>query len=162
MLRYRSLSFLILCLAFMQVGCASLQQKKWLSAHKKNLTQISGSTLSGEAKLDGMLADYVQFLKEDLKFVDPRKGVKFVKKYHDQNGAAMEKILKDTEKWQGSLNVVDKLSLGSRLIKKPYIKDLVDLGPKFRKKYKQYEFATKLAAKMGGSLTGLIGKELGL
>jgi hypothetical protein len=147
---------LLCCTSLFNSGCASLQQRKWLSAHHKNLTRLANSSLSGEEKLDGLLADYVQFLKEDLKFADPRKGVNYVKKYHDQNAVAMEKILRDSGKWQGGLSLVDKVAFGARAIKKPYFSDLIDLGPKFKRKYKQYEFAAKLAAKMGGSLAGIL------
>jgi hypothetical protein len=149
--------FLLLCsTVLLSSGCASMQQRKWLSAHHKNLSALASGTRSGEEKLDGLLADYVQFLREDLRFVDPRKGVKYVKKYHDQNANAIEKILRDTGKWQGDMNLVDKVAFGARAVKKPYIKDLIDLGPKFRRKYKQYEIAAKLAGKMGGSLAGIV------
>ena len=101
-------------------------------------------------------------MKEDLKFVNPVKGVKYVQKYHDQNGAAMEKILRESEQWQNKLNTLDKLSLGVRVVQKPYLKDLVDLAPKFKQKYKQYAFAVRLTSRITGGLTRLAGKELGI
>ena len=75
-------------------GCASFKQNRWLSAHRQNITRLATGAMSAEEKLDGLLSDYVQFMKEDLKFVNPVKGVKYVKKYHDQNLGNMEKILK--------------------------------------------------------------------
>lgn len=100
------------------------------------------------------------FLKEDLKFVNPVKGVKYVQKYHDQNEAAMEKILREAEAWQGKLGLTDKLALGVRIAQKPYLKDVVDLTPKFKRKYKQYAFAAKLAGKVTGGLFKFAGKDL--
>ena len=155
------LSILVLAsLLFGETGCASWKQNQWLSAHQKELKRLADSNLTAEQKLDGLVQDYVKFMNEDLKFIDPRKGVKYVKKYHDQNRVSMEKILKTSEKWQGSLGTVDKISLGVRTIQKPYIKDLIDLAPKFKKKYKQYAFALEMAGKITGGLFRFAGKEL--
>lgn len=143
-------------------GCASWKQNKWLSAHQENLSRIANSNMTAEQKIDGLLTDYVQFMKEDLKFVDPVKGVKYVKKYHDQNEAAMDKILREAEQWQGKLSLIDKGSLAIRVVQKPYIGSLVDLAPKFKRKYKQYAFAVKLTSKITGGLTRFAGKALGI
>lgn len=141
-------------------NCASFKQNRWLSAHQKELSRLANSNLPAEAKLDGLLQDYVKFMQEDLKFVDPVKGVKYVKKYHDQNRTSMEKILRESEKWQKDLDGIEKLALGVRTVQKPYIRDLVDLGPKFKRKYKQYAFAVELASKITGGLTKFAGKSL--
>ncbi len=141
-------------------NCASLKQNRWLAAHQKELSRLANSNLPSEQKLDGLIQDYVRFMNEDLKFVDPVKGIKFVKKYHDQNRASMEKILRDSEKWQGGLGAMEKISLGLRTVQKPYMRDLIDLGPKFKRKYKQYAFAMELSSKIANGLTRFAGKEL--
>ncbi|MFN0034543.1 MAG: hypothetical protein ACKVUS_05705 [Saprospiraceae bacterium] len=149
-----------ICLLLCFSNCASWKQNRWLSAHQKELSRLANSDLPTEQKLDGLVQDYVKFMNEDLKFVNPVKGVKYVKKYHDQNRASMEKILRESEKWQGSLGTLDKIALGVRTVQKPYIGDLIDLGPKFKRKYKQYAFALELASKITGGLTRFVGKEL--
>ncbi len=154
--------FLALTLFVLSIGCASWQQNRWLDEHRQHLQKLANSNLPAEQKLDALLADYVQFMQEDLKFVNPVKGVKYVQKYHDENEAAMEKILRESEQWQRQLNTLDKVSLGVRTVQKPYLKNLVDLAPKFKKKYKQYAFAVKLATRITGGLTRFAGKELGI
>lgn len=149
-----------ICLLFFFSNCASFKQNRWLSAHQKELSRLANSNLPAEQKLDGLVQDYVKFMTEDLKFIDPVKGVKYVKKYHDQNRGSMEKILRESEKWQGSLGTMDKISLGVRTVQKPYIRDLIDLGPKFKRKYKQYAFALELGTKITSGLTKFAGKEL--
>ena len=76
--------------------------KKEMSADEKaeikKMRKAANADLSPEQKLDGLVQDYVKFMNEDLKFVDPRKGVKYVKKYHDQNRSSMDKILSSSEK----------------------------------------------------------------
>ena len=159
-MRLRFTLLLFLAATLTQTGCAAWQQKRWLADHRQQLSRLSASNLAAEQKLDGLLQDYVAFLKEDLKFVNPVKGVKYVQKYHDQNEASMGKILLEAEAWQGKLGLTDKLSLGLRIVQKPYLKDLVDLAPKFKRKYKQYAFAVKMASQLSGGLFKVAGKEL--
>lgn len=152
--------WLALPLLLLTTQCASLQQNRWLSAHQKELTRLANSNLPAEQKLDGLVQDYIKFMQEDLKFVDPVKGIKYVQKYHSQNRASMEKILRESEKWQGSLNTLDKVALGVRTVQKPYLRDLIDLAPKFKRKYKQYAAVLEISGKITGSLTKFAGKEL--
>ncbi len=154
------LFLLLAAVVFGGSGCASWKQNNWLSAHQKELKRLADSNLSAEQKLDGLVQDYVKFMTEDLKFIDPKKGVKYVKKYHDQNRGSMDKILKSAEGWQDGLGTLDKISLGVRTVQKPYIKSLIDLAPKFQRKYKQYKVALELAGKIGGGLTRFTGKNL--
>jgi hypothetical protein len=142
-------------------GCASWKQNAWLKSHNETLKRLAESNLSGEQKLDGLAKDYIQFMNEGLQFVNPAGGVKYVQKYHDQNERYIDKILSDSQKWQGKLNTVEKVELGVRTAQKPYVKDMVDLVPKFKKKYNQYAFIVKLTSKVAGGLTGLAGKALG-
>jgi len=154
------LFLLLAAVVFGGSGCASWKQNNWLLAHQKELKRLADSNLSAEQKLDGLVQDYVKFMTEDLKFIDPKKGVKYVKKYHDQNRGSMDKILKSAEGWQDGLGTLDKISLGVRTVQKPYIKSLIDLAPKFQRKYKQYKVALELAGKIGGGLTRFTGKNL--
>ena len=155
------LPFLLLALLSLSLNsCASFKQNRWLSAHQKELKRLADSNLSAEQKLDGLAQDYVKFLNEDLKFVNPVKGVKYVKKYHEQNKASMDKILNSAANWQDGLKLVDKVALGVRTVQKPYLKDLINLAPKFKRKYKQYAFALEMAGKISGGLTRCAGKVL--
>lgn len=142
--------------------CASWKQNRWLAAHRAELSRLANSKLSAEEKLDGLINDYVKFMEEDLKFINPAKTVKYVRKYHDENEASIEKILKEAENWQSSLGTIDKVSLGVRTVKKPYVNSLIDLVPKFKRKYKQYAFALKLTERIVGGLSKFAGKALGL
>jgi len=149
-------------LLFVQPGCASWKQNRWLSHHTKTLKALAESNLPAEKKLDGLVQDYIQFMNEDLKFLNPVSGAKYVQKYHAQNERYIDKILKDSQKWQGDLNTLEKIELGVRVAKKPYINDLVDLVPKFKKKYKQTAFIVNLTSEVVGGLTGFLGKGLGI
>ncbi len=157
-----ALFFCLTGLLITQTSCAAWKQNRWLSNHNQTLKRLAESKLPPEQKLDGMVQDYVQFMNEDLKFLNPVKGVKFVQKYHTQNEQYIDKILNESQKWQGGLNTLEKVELGVRVAKKPYIKDVVDLVPKFKKKYKQYAFIVSLTGKVVGGLTGFLGKGLGI
>jgi hypothetical protein len=125
-------------------SCASWQQTKWLNEHRSNLKKIAASNASPEEKADALIRDYVQFMNEGLQFADPAKGAKYVKKYHDQNNSTIQQIVRETTNWQKNLNTTDKVALGIRTAQKTYVKDLIDLGPKFKRKYKQYAFIVKM------------------
>ena len=149
-------------LVLTQSGCAIWKQNRWLADHNKNLKQLAESNLPAEQKLDGLVKDYIQFMDQGLNFVNPANSAKFVKKYHEQNERYIDRILGDTQKWQGKLNTLEKVELGVRTAQKPYLKQFIDLAPKFKKKYNQYAFIVKLTAKISGGLTGLAGKALGI
>ncbi|MBV6443317.1 MAG: hypothetical protein EPGJADBJ_05051 [Saprospiraceae bacterium] len=155
--------FLLLAgLTFSHTGCAVWKQNRWLAEHNKTLKRLAESNIPAEQKLDGLVQDYVKFMDQGLNFINPANSYKFVKKYHDQNDRYIDKILSDTQKWQGKLNVAEKVEVGLRTTQKPYLKDFVDLAPKFKKKYNQYAFIVKLTSKIAGGLTGLVGKALGI
>lgn len=154
--------FLLAGLAFAQTGCATWKQNGWLADHNKTLKSLAEGNLPAEQKLDGMVTDYVKFMDEDLHFVDPSNSADFVKKYHEQNERYIDKILADTKKWQGKLSATEKAEAGLRAAQKPYMKEFIDLAPKFKKKYNQYTYIVNLTSKVAGGLTGLAGKTLGL
>lgn len=149
-------------LLFAHTACATWKQNRWLANHTKTLKKLAESNLPAEQKLDGLVQDYILFMNEDLRFFNPVNGVKYVQKYHDQNERYIDRILKDTQQWQGKLNTLERVELGARTLKKPYIGDMVDLVPKFKKKYKQTAFILDLTGKVVGGLTGIAGKALGI
>lgn len=142
-------------------GCAAIQHKRWLSQHQRTLRQLAENNLSAEQKMDGLAQNYVLLMEEGLRFVNPVKGAGYIQKYHDQNQASIEKILKDTGQWQSGLNALEVVSLAGRTVKKPYIGDMVRLVPKFKKKYNQYAFIVKMTSGITGGLTKFAGKALG-
>jgi hypothetical protein len=154
--------FLLAGLMLAQTGCATWKENGWLADHNKTLKGLAESNMPAEQKLDGLMQDYVKFMDEGLNFVNPANSADFVKKYHDQNERYIDKILSDTQKWQGKLNTAEKVDVGLRAVKKPYLNDFIDLVPKFKKKYKQYAFIVKLTSKVAGGLTGMAGKSSGI
>jgi hypothetical protein len=154
--------FFIAGLALTQTGCATWKQNRWLAEHNKTLKRLAESNIPAEQKLDGLVQDYVQFMDEGLNFVNPANSAQFVKQYHDQNERYIDRILADAQKWQGKLNTAEKVEAGLRTAQKPFVKKFIDLAPKFKKKYNQYEFIVKMTGKVAGGLTGLAGKTLGI
>ncbi|MFN4081228.1 MAG: hypothetical protein ACK4NS_10030 [Saprospiraceae bacterium] len=147
--------------AMMVSGCASWRQNQWLAQHRVALQRIAASTsMSGEEKIDALAAEYLIFAKRTMQFVNPVKGAKYAQTFHDQNLKSIDKIIADSERWQASLNLGDKVSLGVRLTQKPYIRDYADLIPRIRQKYKQYSFLLNLTGKVAKGIGGLAGKAL--
>ncbi|MBL7818565.1 MAG: hypothetical protein JNL70_26435 [Saprospiraceae bacterium] len=139
-------------------SCASAKQNTWLKAHRAQLETLASGSMKTEDKVDGMLSDYVVLMEEGLQFVNPVKGVKYIKKYHSQNEAAMNKIVTESNSWINNLDDMQAVGLGLRVVKKPYLKKFVELAPKFKKKYETYRFILDMTGKVAGGF-GKIGKK---
>ena len=155
------LFLLFISLMFLQ-SCASAKQNAWLKAHRTALNQLTNGNVKAEEKVDGLLSDYVILMDEGLKFVNPVKGVKYIKKYHAQNEAAMNKIVTDSNSWINNMDDMQAVGLGIRVIQKPYIRSFIELVPKFKKKYETYKFILDMTGKVAGSFGKIGSKVIGL
>ena len=155
------LFLLFISLMFLQ-SCASAKQNAWLKAHRNALNQLATGNMKSEEKVDGLLSDYVILMDEGLKFVNPVKGVKYIKKYHAQNEAAMNKIVTDSNSWINNMDDMQAVGLGIRVIQKPYIRSFIELVPKFKKKYETYKFILDMTGKVAGSFGKIGSKVIGL
>ncbi|MEM7106415.1 MAG: hypothetical protein AAF502_25025 [Bacteroidota bacterium] len=158
--------FTILCLVMLcpilLTDCASAKLANQLRLHNENLTKAAFGDINPEKKLDILVISMVGMMYEALKPLNPKKGVAYVTDYGKENGEAIEKILKDFGEWQKELSVGERIALGIRIAKKPYMKELIELGPRFKKKYKQVKFLMKLTGKLNKGLFDLGVKQLEL
>ena len=143
-------------------GCAAIQQKKWLGAHRASLDSTVASNKSEEEKMDDLMANYVQLMQEGLRFTNPKKGVKYITKYQHQNSAAIESIVSGSQNWVTNLNAMQKIGLAARIAGKPWLKDFVLLAPKFKRRYEQYKFILEMTGKVSRGFGNIGGKVLGL
>ena len=95
-------------------------------------------------------------------FVNPVKGVKYIKKYHTQNETAMNKIVTDSNNWINNMDDMQAVGLGIRVIQKPYIRSFIELVPKFKKKYETYKFILDMTGKVAGGFGKIGSKVIGL
>ena len=156
-----SLSFLFVSLIFLQ-SCASAKENAWLKAHKTQLDNLSSRNMKAEDKVDGLLSDYIVLMDEGLKFVNPVKGVKYIKKYYAQNEGSMNKIVGESNAWVNNLDDIQAVGLGFRVVKKPYIRSFIELVPKFKKKYETYKFILDMTGKVAGGFGKIGSKVIGL
>lgn len=152
---------LFVSLLFLQ-SCASAKQNAWLKAHRTALNQLADGNMKAEEKVDGLLSDYVVLMDEGLKFVNPVKGVKYIKKYHAQNETAMNKIVATSNSWINNMDDMQAVGLGIRVVQKPYIRNFIELVPKFKKKYETYRFILEMTGKVAGGFGKIGSKVIGL
>jgi hypothetical protein len=148
-------------LLFLQ-SCASAKENAWLRAHKTQLNSLANGNMKAEEKVDGLLSDYVQLMDEGLKFANPVKGVKYIKKYYAQNEAAMTKIVGESNSWINNMDDMQAVGLGIRVVKKPYIRSFIELLPKFKKKYETYRFILDMTGKVAGGFGKIGSRVIGL
>lgn len=158
---YLNLGILFLAI-FLSSGCASRKQGKWLDSHYQLLQKAANSNISPEEKLDILANSYTSMMHQSLNFVNPKKGVKFAKQYAEQNDKNIGKILKSLGAWQEDMGTMELIALGLKMSKKPYTKDLIELFPRFKRKFKMYSKVISLSGKVGKGLIGLGGRKLGL
>ena len=134
-------------IVFLLTGCSAPQNKQ-LRAHQSLLTDYSMGAMPTEEKIDAVATSFVKLMNESLSILNPKKGVAYVKRYHQQNQPAIDKILDEVSNWQGEMNTIEKVGFVAGMVQKPYTKELVDLVPKFQRKYKQVKFMSNLAGKL--------------
>ena len=142
-------------------NCASFEQNRWLAAHRNELSNLAASNASAEQKVDGLLTNYTVLMDEGLRFVNPIKGVKYIEKFQSQNTPAIDQILGSSNAWLNNLSDGETVILGLRVVQKPYIGKVIDLVPKFHRKYEQYKFILNLTGKIAGGFGKLGAKVIG-
>jgi hypothetical protein len=159
-MRHNTIFIALISLLFLLNSCASAKQKGWLSAHRNRLTESAESpTLSAEEKVDVLLTTYAVLMDEGLRFVNPAKGIRYIRHFHTQNEANIGKILAQSGTWMEQLDTRQSIGLGLRLIQKPYIGRFIDLYPKFKRKYETYKFIMDMSGKVAGAF-GQVGRKV--
>ena len=155
-------SYLVLSFcAILLTSCAGVRQAKQLAAHQSLLSDYSSGNMPTEEKIDALATSLVKMMNESMSILNPKKGVAYVKKYNDQNGKSIDLIFKEIAGWQEKMNTVEKISFVASMLQKPYTKELIELIPKFERKYRQVKFIMNLTGKVKKGLGGLTGKALG-
>ena len=152
---------LVLSSALLFTGCASKKQGKWLDAHYQLLNKAANSNISPEKKMDILAQSYTDMMHQSLNFVNPEKAVKYAKTYSQQNDANITKILKDVGAWQKGMGTIEAIAQGVKMTRKPYTKDMVELFPRFRKKFKTYAVIMALSGKVRKGVLNLGGTKMG-
>lgn len=142
----------LVSLTLLTTACFSYS--KFLSGERSMLARVSKTNLKSEQKLDSLLASGVRLMQTALKPVNPVKGGKLVARYYEDNNAAMESIVAQTNLEFSKMNLLDQGVFTANFIRKPYARQFADLYPKFKKKYGQ----VKAAAKFIGFFTKSFGK----
>jgi hypothetical protein len=156
-----TLFLLIISFLFFQ-NCASTKQKGWLKNHHSELEMAANSTQTAEEKMDILIGNYVKLMGEGLRFANPAKGVRYIQKYQKQNDSEIKKIVGSSQNWVENLNAVQKIGLATRIAGKPWLKDFVSMTPKFKKKYKQYQFITEMTGTVARGFGNIGGKVFSL
>jgi hypothetical protein len=112
------------------------------------LSDYALGTMPTEEKIDAAATSFVKLMNEGLSILNPKKGLAYVKKYGQQNQASIDKILEEVSTWQSEMNTFQKIGFVASMVQKPYAKELVDLVPKFQRKYNQVKFVSNISRKI--------------
>lgn len=140
-------------IVYSTTGCALLKQKSWLKEHQSHLEDTVASE-DPELMLEGLASSLVGVMDQGLTFVNPKEGAEYIKKYSDRNKGSIDQIIGEVENWMQGMDPLEKAAVALGMFRKPVFRDLVQLAPKFKKKYKQLSFISKTL----GKLTKVFGK----
>jgi len=143
-------------------SCGASRQATRLDNHKSKLTLLASSDKAPEEKLDIMMSDFTNMMHESLDILNPKKGVAYVKLYGKQNETAIRSIMDQVGIIPEQLNTLQMIEFALGLTSKPYMKDFIDLLPRFQRRYNQIAFVLGLTGKLKDGLLNLGLKSLGL
>ena len=150
-----TLTTLILLLAItpFQTSCTATKLAKRLTQHQNALSLAATGNATPQEKFDLLAETFVSVLEESIRYVNPKKTVRHVTTFSNQNEKSIEKLTKDLSKWMGGLSVGEKLLFAGSIAQKPYTGELIRLIPKFERKVKRKIQTFKILSKVGEVLT---------
>ena len=134
-----SFTILILLLAVVpfQASCTGAKLARLLDQHQNALSLAARGSASPEEKFDLLAQTFVSVLGESIRYTNPKKTVKHVTTFSNQNEKSINKLTKDLSKWMGGLSGGEKLLLAGKVAQKPYAGELLRIIPKFERKVKR-------------------------
>lgn len=147
----------VLPLALLLSATACFNYARFLSQERGMLNRVSHANVKSDQKLDSLLASSIRLMNTALQPINPVKGGKLVAQYYDQNNAAMESIVLQTNSEFSKMNLLDQGIFTANFVRKPYARQFADLYPKFKKKYAQVKTAAKFIGFFGKAF-GKLGK----
>lgn len=134
----------LLILILLLSSCATPKQNNWLNEHSNDLAKTRLAGIASDEKLDILMTSYSAMMHQSLDFLNPKKGIAFAEKYNEQHKDLIINILEEVSEDYSSLSRSQKIATGINMMGKPYAKELVELFPRFQKKYKFLNSITDL------------------
>ncbi len=145
----------ILVLLLLSTSCGK-QYLNRLAAHQNLLSQTAiNKMMSPEEKMDVLANSFVNMMHESLDVLNPKKGTQFIQDFAKQNEKSIDAIFKDIAKWQSNMTDMEKVTLGLKMIRKPYARKLIELVPRFERKFNNIALASRLTGKLKNGLINL-------
>jgi hypothetical protein len=152
--------YLLLLCPILFSNCAATKYNGWLKSHQTELNRIANdANMNGEQKMDALVSTYTLLMNQGLDFTNPVKGVRYIEKFQNQNKVAIDKILGESSAFMNNMNEMQTATFALRAVQKPYIRQLIDLVPKFKRKYEQYKMVAELTSKLAGGF-GKLGSRI--
>ncbi len=161
-----NVAFLAIIAAFLLSGCSAKQANQLLSHQTELSAMASNKNASPEQKLDVMMTNMVGMMHEGMRIANPKKGADYVSRFGKDNSTSINQIMNEVGAWQKNMSTTDQIAMGAKMLTKPYMKDALELIPKFVRKYKQIAFVSKTVGGLkqkvlGGDILGNGLKSLG-
>lgn len=124
-------SILLLLLLAMLSSCATSRQ---LSDHRREMNRIAYSDANNKQRFDDFMMLTTTVLTEANQRPSTLKTLRYVEKFSKQNEAAIVKTTNELTAWISEMSLAEGVAFGSRLISKPYARQLLRLVPEIEQK----------------------------
>ncbi len=145
--------FLLAVTVATQPGCTASKLAKRLVEHQNALSLAANGNATPQEKFDILAETFVSVLDESIRYTNPKKTVRHVTTFSNQNEKNIEKLTKDLSKWMSGLTLVEQLAFAGSIATKPYAADLINLIPKFERKVNRKIKTFKVLSKIGKVLS---------
>lgn len=151
----------ILLIVLSQISCISnKKQATMLDGYQTSIASALADDLNTEQKVDILGESMVSMMEQALQFKSTIKAGKFVKKFGEQNADVIQKVFGEIQS-SVSDDPLSQMGFAMRLMKKPYMNDLITLLPQFEQKFKRIAWVANTMGKISKPLGLLKGGQNG-
>lgn len=125
---------ILVLLGFLLTSCASTRMMQQQNYYDRALKELVKADMDIEEKVDQTALILNQVMQESMDYVSNKKTTKHINTFTKRNRNTLNAILDQVEDHMRTLGPLQQLAFTARIIRKPYMKNFVELVPKVEKK----------------------------
>lgn len=125
---------ILVLLGFLLTSCASTRMMQQQNYYDRALKELVKADMDIEEKVDQTALILNQVMQESMDYVSNKKTTKHINTFTKRNRNTLNAILDQVEDNMRTLGPLQQLAFTARIIRKPYMKNFVELVPKVEKK----------------------------
>lgn len=145
---------LLFAATFLILLSSSCSFTKDLEAHQAALLAAIGPEVSLSQKRDALGQSTVGMMHQAVDKLNPKRGAQFVKAYAKTNGPLIDTLAAQLMRGQRDMSRPERVAFMLGGASEPYVRDAVDLIPRFVRKYKQIQAVSRITGSLKDAVLG--------